>query len=69
MITLIGAACQAGARMSKACAVLEISARTLQRWREDGEVKADGRQGAAAQREPANKLSEHERQQILAIAN
>ncbi len=69
MITLIDAACQAGARVSTACAVLEISARTLQRWREDGEVKADGRKAAATQREPANKLSEHERQQILDIAN
>ena len=27
---------------------LEISVRTLQRWREDGEVKADGRNQANA---------------------
>lgn len=32
-------------------------------------MKADGRKEAGAQREPANKLSEHERQQILEIAN
>jgi transposase InsO family protein len=32
-------------------------------------VKADGRQQAGQQREPANKLSEAERRQVLAIAN
>ncbi len=69
MITRIDESCDAGARLSEACRVLAISARTLQRWREDGEVKADGRKEAGAQREPANKLSKHERQQILDIAN
>jgi putative transposase len=49
--------------------VLELSARTLQRWREEAGVKADGRKEAAERREPANRLSEHERQQILVIAN
>ena len=69
MIAWIDEACIAGARVSRACEVLEISARTLQRWREDGEVKADGRKQAGARREPANKLCEHERRQILDIAN
>ncbi len=69
MIAWIDEACIAGARLSRACEVLEISARTLQRWREDGEVKADGRKQAGAQRVPANKLTEHERGQILDIAN
>lgn len=69
MITLIAETCQVGARQSEACRVLAISARTLQRWREDGQVKADGRKAAGAQREPANKLSERERRQILHIAN
>lgn len=69
VITLIDEACSDGARLSEACRVPEITARTLQRWREDGEVKADGRKAAGAQREPVNKLSEHERQQILGIAN
>jgi len=49
--------------------VLEISPRTLQRWRENGELKADGRQRASTRSEPANKLSEHERRQILDVAN
>jgi transposase InsO family protein len=65
----IDEACAAGARMTEACRVVAISARTLQRWREAGELKADGRQQAGQQRAPANKLSEDERRQILAIAN
>ena len=69
MIACITEACAAGARLTAACQVLELSPRTLQRWREQAGVKADGRQEAAQQREPANKLSEHERQQILALAN
>jgi transposase InsO family protein len=60
---------QSGARLSQACRLVDISARTLQRWRETGEVKADGRKAAAQQRQPANQLSEQERSQILSIAN
>jgi putative transposase len=67
--TYIDEACAAGARVTEACRVVAISPRTLQRWREDGEVKTDGRQHAAQLHEPANKLSEDERKQILAIAN
>jgi transposase InsO family protein len=65
----IDEACAAGARLSKVCRVVEISPRTLQRWREEGAVKADGRLLAGQQREPANKLSEVERGQILTVAN
>ena len=69
MIALIEETCEAGARLSAACRVLAISARTLQRWCEDGALKVDGRQAAGAQRAPANKLSEQERRQILDTAN
>jgi putative transposase len=69
VVTWIDEACAGGARLAPACAALGISPRTLQRWRENGGVKADARQQAAQQREPANKLSEHERQRILAVAN
>jgi putative transposase len=65
----IDEACAAGARVTAACYVVAISPRTLQRWRVAGEVKADGRQPAGQRRVPANKLSETERRQILAIAN
>ena len=43
MITWIDEACAAGARLTQACEILALSPRTLQRWREDGEVKADRR--------------------------
>jgi transposase InsO family protein len=66
---LVREACAAGARLEAACAVLGVSPRTLQRWTEDGGVKADGRLAAAQGRTPANKLSLAERQAILAVAN
>ena len=69
MTACIDEACGAGARVTAACHLVAISPRTLQRWRTEGEVKADGRWQAGQQREPANKLSETERRQILAIAN
>lgn len=69
MTACIDEACAAGARITAACRVVAISPRTLQRWRAEGEVKADGRKPAGQQREPANKLSEAERGGILAVAN
>ena len=69
MITLIEEACASGARLAKACKVVGLSPRTVQRYRQDGHVKADGRKAAAVDRIPANKLSENERTEILAIAN
>jgi len=69
VIAWVEEACAAGARRSKACAVLEISPRTLQRWRAEGEVKVDGRKAAGARRRPANQLSEPERKSILEVAN
>ena len=69
MTAWIDEACAAGARVTAACRVVAISPRTLQRWREAGEVKADGRKQAGQQRVPANKLTEDERRRILAIAN
>lgn len=68
-IELIEEACRLGLTQKKACAVLQLSQRTYQRWRQDDdEVRADGRPDA--QRPvPANKLSEQEREAILAICN
>ena len=56
-----------GARLSKACQLLGISPRTLQRWRESDQLQPDGR--TRREFSPDNKLSEQERQQILAVAN
>lgn len=67
MIGLIEDACSAGARLAKACKEVELSPRTVQRWRQHDEVPPDGRKAAA--RVPGNKLSEAERAEILATAN
>jgi transposase InsO family protein len=67
---LIREATAAGCRLEPACAELEISLRTFQRWVRDGDdaVKADSRT-TSTRPAPANKLSEDERAQILAVAN
>jgi putative transposase len=63
-VKLIDEACQAGARCEKACRAMGISVCTYQRWTGAGGTKTDGR--PTAQRpEPANKLSEAERQRVL----
>ena len=69
MVVWINEAYAAGARQSKACEVLGISSRTLQRWRENGQVKADGRGKPDTRSKPHNKLSPLEQQRILDIAN
>ena len=65
----INEACLAGTRRSKACQVLGISSRTLQRWNENGQVKTDGRGKEDNRSVPHNKLSPFERQRILDTAN
>lgn len=67
-VNLIKQAVGAGARQSKACDELGISARTYQRWTQSGEVKHDGRP-TAKRPVPANKLSVEEREQMLSVIN
>ena len=43
VVQLLDEAMLAGARQKPACAVLGLSARTLQRWTEGGGVREDGR--------------------------
>jgi transposase InsO family protein len=69
VIALIEEACTAGARLAKACKDVNLSPRTVQRWRQHGEVPPDGRKAASRNRVPGNKLSEAERAEILATAN
>ncbi len=57
----------AGARYHKACELLGITPRTLQRWRQCGELLGDAR--STRSYVPANKLSDQEREQIVAVAN
>ena len=67
-VELIDEAVAAGARQCKACEILEISMRTYQRWTQGEAVLSDGR--PEAQRPvPANKLSDEEREAILAVSN
>ena len=57
-----------GARRHKACEIVGVELRTLQRWRQTGsDILPDGR----TQREfvAPHQLTEHEREQMLAIAN
>jgi putative transposase len=67
-VALIEEAVAAGARQHKACEVLEISARTYQRWTQDEAVLSDRRPGAQRPA-PPNKLSDEEREAILEVAN
>lgn len=65
-IEMIDEAVAGGARLSKACDVLGLSQRTIQRWRYN---LVDARKAAASKRQVANKLTDKERDQILKICN
>jgi len=69
ILKLMEEAGRAGARRSRISDLLGLSARTLKRWQgEQGKVHKDGR-SEASRPTPANRLSEAERQQILAVCN
>ena len=61
---------QAGARRSKACEVLGISLRTIQRWKPVGtETVQEDLRPLAQRPEALNSLSLEERQQVLEVCN
>jgi transposase InsO family protein len=60
---LVAEAVAAGARRWRACEVLGLTVRTLERW---GDIDDDGRHGPNTV--PANKLSNTERKKLLEIA-
>lgn len=64
--SLIDDAVVAGARRTRACAEIGISERTLQRW---GRSPAGDLRPQIERPEPANRLSEAEREEIIRIAN
>jgi len=66
IINLIEEATNAGARQSKACEIIGLSPKTIQRWSQP-DNKQDGRIDAL--HEPANKLTEAECQRLIATAN
>ena len=63
-VTLIDEARSAGARLERACAEIGITRRTYSRWCQGDGVRCDGRP-AAVRPEPANKLTDAERQEIV----
>lgn len=69
MIEQIDQCCANGARLEKACQVVGLSPRSLQRWRDGDGIREDGRKAAALRRRPANALTPTEREQLLAVAN
>lgn len=66
ILDLIDEAVASGARLARACNLLGLCARTIQRWRQQG-IGEDRRQGPKS--EPANKLSAEERHEVLARVN
>ena len=66
ILDLVADAVAAGARQQRACAVIGMNARTLQRWRSDPTV---GDRRPARVQQPINKLDDLERQHIVAVAN
>jgi len=66
ILRLIKEAQDAGARQTKACEIVGISEKTLQRWSQEGNQQ-DGR--LEAKHKPANKLTESERERMITIAN
>jgi putative transposase len=60
---LVNEAVSAGARRWKACELLGLSVRALERWEDRGE---DGRHGPKTS--PANRLSDAERRRIVGVA-
>ena len=66
IIQLIDQARESGSSQSKACDVIGISAKTLQRWVQADSLQ-DGRQSAL--HSPVNKLTELERLRIIEVAN
>ena len=68
VMAMVAEAVVSGARQERACEVILLSERTLQRWQNDQAEGAGDRRPARVQT-PKNKLNELERRRLLAIAN
>lgn len=66
ILGLLDETVQAGARQAKACDLLGLDVRTVQRWRRKG-IGEDCRAGPKSP--PANRLSDQERRNIVAVVN
>ncbi len=65
LMNMVQEAVKAGARLSEACRCVGLSERTLQRW----SLSEDDRRATTPRPVPANKLSEEEERQILAVCH
>jgi transposase len=66
MLELLDEAVASGARLSAACKLVGLSVRSVERWRaQDG---GEDRRAGPIQ-PPSHKLTQHERQQVLTLAN
>jgi len=68
LVQMVSQAQRAGARLACACSEAGLSVRTYQRWVQGGAVRADGRPDAQ-RGEPAHKLTQAEREQVLAVCH
>jgi putative transposase len=66
MLELLDEAVASGARLTRACALVNLSVRTVQRWRADNGGE-DRRAGPL--KTPSHKLTEEERAALLDVAN
>lgn len=70
LLPLIRQCCDSGARLQKACALIGLDARTVQRWQHPENQEGDLRVGDKRRiTVPPNKLSEAERQAALELLN
>ncbi|HEX2012361.1 MAG TPA: IS3 family transposase, partial [Roseateles sp.] len=70
LLTMIRDACAAGARLASACTQIGLSTRTVQRWLHPEGQDGDRRVAGLHERpEPANKLSQAEREAAMALLN
>lgn len=63
ILELLKEAIQSGARQNRACEILDISTRTISRWAEN----PGGDKRSSEKKEPANKMSAQEEEQIVSI--
>jgi Homeodomain-like domain len=78
LLDLVGQACKDGARLHRACAVMGLAARTVQRWLSQGQASAGQNALHCGDRRtpdkrihncPPNKLSDTERQAAMEVLN
>ncbi|WOG26764.1 IS3 family transposase [Endozoicomonas sp. 8E] len=68
-VALIQEAVSQGARKVKACAALNLSIRTVQRWQKDVEQVREDQRQYADRTMPANQLTKSEQNEILKVCN